>query len=289
MDKPTPKSQRWLEDSLTGPSYDPETPKPAFQEGINRGTQTSYRGGNVEDFKDTSKEFKVGLIDIDSAILYYFENVIRPNIVQDNQRIVVPTIYGSPERWKAVQNDGFYRDHDGKLLVPLIMFKRNGIEKNRDLTNKLDANNPHNFAVWEKQYSRRNAYDNFSILNNRNPQKELYGIIVPDYVTITYECIVFTNYVDQMNNIIESINFSSDSYWGDPSRFKFRTRIDNYSTTTELSQGNDRAVKTSFTIISNGYLIPDVINRDLVKTNKFYSKAKVIIGAETVQNLSQNR
>ena len=74
METPTPKSQRWLENSLTGPSYDPSNPKPPLVEGVNRGEQTSYRGVS-EDFNETSKEFKVGLVDIDSAILYYFENV----------------------------------------------------------------------------------------------------------------------------------------------------------------------------------------------------------------------
>jgi NADH:ubiquinone oxidoreductase subunit C len=60
----------------------------------------------------------------------------------------------------------------------LITFKRNNIEKIRSVTNKLDANNPNNVAVWTKNYTERNAYDNFGILNNRRPEKVNYAIVV---------------------------------------------------------------------------------------------------------------
>ena len=39
-----------------------------------------------------------------------------------------------------IQADGYYRDTNGKLVIPLIMYKRNGIEKNRNLGNKIDGN-----------------------------------------------------------------------------------------------------------------------------------------------------
>lgn len=284
--KPTPKSQEQLEHNITNPGY--IQPKPDFQDGFNRGDKTSYRGV-PSDFNDTSKDFKVGLIDIDSSILFYFHNVIRPTIVQDGNRITVPVEFAAPERWKAMQNDGFYRDKGGKLLVPIITIRRTSLEKNRNISNKLDANHPHNFAVFEKQYSQRNSYDNFSILNNRFPVKELYGIIVPDYVTITYECTIFTNFIEHMNNMIESINFASDSYWGDPQRFKFRARIDNFSQIVDLQQEQDRAVKSTFLIILSGYIIPDTINSDIVQAGKFYSKARVVVGTEEVKTISKRQ
>ena len=43
-----------------------------------------------------------------------------------------------------------------------------------------------------------------------------------DYVTLTYSCIIQTYYVEQLNKIIEAINYASDSYWGNPERFKFK-------------------------------------------------------------------
>ena len=239
----------------------------------NRAYQRSVKNDDV-------KQFHIGLRDIDETIVYYFNNVIKPSVIQNGKRINVPVLYGSPERWKAVQADGYYRDKNGKIQTPLIMFKRDSIEKNRSLGNKMDANNPNNFAIFQKGYSKKNVYDRFSALTNRDEVKELYGVIIPDYVDITYSCIIFTEYVEQMNKIVESINFASDAYWGDPEKFNFRAMIDSYTTTTEMNQGQDRTVKTSFQIKMMGHIVPDSINTSIANMNKFYSKSAVKFGLE---------
>ena len=219
------------------------------------------------------------------TIVYYFNNIIKPSVLQNNKRIPVPILYGSPERWAAVQKDGFYRDKNGKIQTPLIMFKRESIEKNRTLGNKLDANSPNNFGIFQKKYSKKNFYDRFSALSNRIPVKELYGVIIPDYVNITYSCIVFTEYIEQMNKIVESINFASDAYWGDPERFNFRAMIDSYTTTTEMNKGQDRTVKTSFDINMMGHIVPDSINTSIANMDKFYSKASIKFNYETTGSI----
>ena len=243
------------------------------------------RGYNRSLKDDDVKQFSVGLRDIDETIVYYFNNVIKPSVIQNGKRIAVPILYGSPERWAAVQKDGYYRDKNGKIQTPLIMFKRDNIEKNRSLGNKLDANSPNNFAIFKKKFSRKNVYDRFAALTNRTPVEELYGVIIPDYVNIKYSCIVFTEYVEQMNKIVESINFASDAYWGDPEKFKFRAMIDNFTTVTELNQGEDRKVRTEFQINMLGHIISDSINAQLNGQNKFYTKGKVSFTTETVDSL----
>ena len=230
---------------------------------------------------DDVKQFTVGLKDVDEAIFYYFNNIIRPSVIQNGTKINVPLIYGSPERWAAMQKDGFYRDKGGKIQTPLIMVKRDSMEKNRSLGNKMDANNPIHFGVFQKKYSQKNVYDRFSTINNREAVREYYGVIMPDYVNLVYTCVIFTEYVEQMNKIVESVNFASDSYWGDPERFKFRAAIDNYTTTTELVEGGDRTVKTSFQIKIAGYIVSDTINTSVGNPNKFFSKAALKFGLET--------
>ena len=161
------------------------------------------------------------------------------------------------------------------------MFKRDTVEKNRTLGNKMDANNPIHFGVFERKYSPKNFYDRFSALSNRVPVKEYYGVIMPDYINLVYTCIIFTEYVEQMNPIVEAINYASDSYWGDPERFKFRAAIDSYTTATEHVQGETRSVKTTFQIKLAGYVVPDTINTAVANPNKFYSKAAVLFKMET--------
>ena len=274
--KPIPKTQKEISKELQPKPYDTEraNPNDAQYDPSNRGNQLSFKG-------DTVKPFNVGIQDIDESIMYYFENVIQPTVFQNGTTIPIPIIYGSPERMKSIQKDGYYRDKAGKIMAPLIMYKRNNIEKNYSIGNKLDANQPHNYAVAQKPYSKQNEYDNFNILNNRKPQKTYYAIIIPDYVTLTYQCSVYTYYVEQMNKIIESINYASDSYWGDPERFKFRARIDSYATNVTINQGQERVVKSDFTIKMYGYIIPEVINKQLNSIKKFNNKTKINFSVET--------
>jgi hypothetical protein len=276
--KPVPKSQREISQEGITP-YSSIRNNPNELSSTGRGYKFSFRG-------DTVKPFSIGIQDIDESIMYYFDKVIQPSVMQNGKRIPVPVIYGAPERWKSVQADGYYRDRAGKIMSPLIMFKRNTITKNRSISNKLDANFPQNFGVFKKRYSPSNFYDNFSVLNNRIPDQTYYAVIVPDYVTLTYNCIISTYYVEQLNKIIEAVNYASDSYWGDPQKFKFATSIDQFSTTTELSVGSERIVRAEFEMTLKGYIIPDTIQKDLASIKKFSDKSKIIFDVEVVDDLN---
>jgi len=227
----------------------------------------------------------VGIKDIDETIYFYFNEVLQPTVSQNGNLVNVPLVYGSPERWAAMQKDGYYRDKNGKMQAPLIVFRRTNIEKNRNLGNKLDGNGPHNYGVFEKKFSSRNIYDRFGLLHNRTQEKEYYAVAIPDYVNITYTCIIYTDYVEQNNKIVEGINFASDSYWGSPDRFRFRAMIDNYATSSEIVQGNDRIVKTEFQINLLGYIITDSVNALNFNTSKFSNKTNLKITSETTSKL----
>ena len=282
--KVTPKTQREISESLQepltpgGPGFAP-TGNPNDANTVNRATQTSFKD-------DTVKPFSVGLEDLDWAVMYYFQNVIRPTVKQNGEIIPVPVIYGSPEKWKSFQKDGYYRDVNGRIMAPLLMFKRNSIEKNRSITNKLDANQPNNVAVTSKKYSQQNAYSKFNILNGIKPEQTLYATVVPDYLTVTYDCAVFTYYNDQLNKIIEAVEYASDAYWGDPERFKFKTNIDSFSSTVELSDNAERIVKSTFTLKMFGYIIPDTIQKDTTFVGKFSDRNIINFTTEIVSNIN---
>ena len=295
--KPQPKSQKEISNGLVDPYVSPET----GQSLGNPNTQTEFNQFSANDqngvdfnrslqmsFKDdTTKPFTLGLQDIDESIMYYFQNVIRPTVLQNGVRIPVPIIYGSPERWKSTQKDGYYKDKNGAIMSPLIMFKRDTIDKNRSLTNKIDANTPHLYTSFKKTYNLKNDYSNFNILNNRIPTEQFIVNVVPDYVTLTYSCTIQTYYVEQLNKIIEAVNYASDSYWGDPERFKFKASIDSYATTVEITDTTNRIVKGTFTIKLFGYVVPDTIQKELTAIKKYNSKSQIIIGIETVNGVSE--
>jgi len=274
--KPIPKSQIELsQETITPYLSQGKVPVPTNKKRENQRTVKN----------DDVKQFQVGLKDVDEATFFYFNNVIRTSVTKNSLKVNVPVLYGSPERWAAMQKDGYYRDNNGKIQTPLIMIKRDSVEKVRTLGNKMDANNPIHFGIFEKRYSQKNVYDRFSILTNRIPVREFYGVIIPDYINLVYSCTIFTEYVEQMNKIVESINFASDAYWGDPERYKFRAAIDNYTTTTELVEGSDRTVKTTFQIKMAGYVVSDAINTSVANPRKFFSKSAVSFKIETAGNV----
>jgi hypothetical protein len=274
--KPIPKTQLEISTGLQT-AYDQEVGNPNFANGKNRADQMSFKG-------DTVKPFSVGIQDIDESIFYYFKNVIKPFVIQNGERLEVPIIYGSPEKWKSYQKDGYFRDLQGRIMMPVIMFKRDNIEKVRSISNKLDANNPHNVSIQRKKYSSKNAYDNFNVLNNVKPQGESYAVVVPDYLTVTYSCTINTYYMDQLNKIVEAIEYASDAYWGDPARFKFRAMIDSFASKTEISDNEERVVSSAFNIKLNGYIIPDILQKDVTVLKKLPEIVKVVFSTEVVTN-----
>lgn len=273
---PVPKSQEEISNNFVNPYDKLNRGNPNTRTTLNRGEQVSFKG-------DTTKPFSLGIKDIDEAIIYYFENIIQPSVVQNGQRIAVPIKYGSPERWKDVQRDGYYRDSKGKIMAPLILFKRNNL-KSETLTNKLDGNRLHNFEYFQKSYTKKNTYDKFNILNNALPNREAYAIVVPDFVTLTYSCIAYTYYVEQLNNIIEAVNFAANSYWGDPERFKFKALIDSFTSITEVNAGENRTVRANFDLTLKGYLIPNIIQKDLVAPKKVLSPSRITFDFESVSS-----
>ena len=90
--------------------------------------------------------------------------------------------------------------------------------------------------------------------------------------------------MEQLNKIVEACEYASDSYWGNPERFKFMSRIDSFNTVNETKQGEKRSVRSTFTINMYGYIVPDVIQKDLSAIKKYNSRSKIIFSMETTSD-----
>ena len=273
-------SQQKLIDTAVDQGGSPDVPAIALGPDI----RPNQNRGNIVSKNDakTNSSFHLGLEAIDEAIFYYFENVIKPSVISNGDMVDVPVIYGSGERWKLAQKDGFYRDKMGKVQTPLVMLKRESIEKRRDLGNKLDANAPQLYITHQEKYTKRNSYDRFAIVNNRIPQKEFTATVVPDYVNLTYNGIIWTDYISQLNKIIEAVNYSSDAYWGDPEKFKFMAMIDSFNNINELTNEDGRIVRANFSLKLQGYIVPDTLQKKLKEQNtRYFSKAQIILNQAT--------
>jgi hypothetical protein len=276
-----PTSRREFMNKLVEPySKEYGNPNEVFSENAKAGTPEINRAREVSQKNDTDTNFHIGIKDIDEAIMYYFKEVLKLSVIQNNTRIPIPVIYGTPENWKSVQNDGYYRDGYSKLMAPLLMFKRKSIAQNRNLGNKIDGNVVRNVQLFEKGYSRRNVYTRLDAFQPRAEEKEYVVSITPDYVTIEYECLVWTHFVEQMDSVLEAINFASRTYWGDKNKFQFYSDIQSFEDNLTYELGEERAVRSSFNITLNGYLIPNSINKEMAVSNRTFGISKVVFGME---------
>jgi len=230
------------------------------------------------------KPLNIGLMTADSAISYYFQNIIKPTVKTAETVEQIPVIYADPERWKTIQKGGFIRDKKGKAMLPLITYKRTNVERML-IGTKVDVNNPL-YQSTVKSYNDRNRYDNFSILTNRKPVVKRINTVIPDYVKLAYDCIILTEYIEQLNTIIEDINYAANQYWGDDS-FKFLAKISDFSVDLSVEDGQDRAAKSAFNIEMHGYIIPQNVQKQMSEFVPVdYSTRQVIFNTDVVQNIN---
>jgi len=241
---------------------------------INRGYEQTRK-------TDTVKNVTVGIVDHDSAVMYYFNEVIKPHVIDNGETVKVPVLYANQERWKSIRKDGYIRDKKKQIITPVIAFKRTNLENDDTIaTNKMDASDPLLFHSFEKKYTQENRYDQFSVLIGIKPSREFYNVAVPNYVTLNYDFIIWTSYVEQMNRIVERINWTDGSYWGEPGKLKFRSNIDSFSDASDLSDA-ERLIKTEFSVTLRGYLVPEDFSNQIT-TRKSFSPKILSVTSETV-------
>ena len=249
-------------------------------------TQRAYQ---TRQDNENIKELSIGLYDIDETIKYYFDNVLRLQIT-DSAGVVtkVPVTYASPENWKSFQKNELKRDSRGKIQLPILTFKRDSVTKNRELGNKVDANKPI-YTFLDRGVDPNQRYDRMSILKQRQIgnkySRTLERVIVPDYVTVNYSCVVYTEFLTQMNTIIEAVSYGEGGYWGDKNKYMVRAKVDEFPSAVELTIGEDRVVKSEFSLTINGHIIPKTLQKQEQEgSSKVITRAKVQVGERTLNN-----
>ena len=235
---------------------------------FNRATQIKREGNELGK--------GVRLYDVDLAIAEHMIDTVVPSVEAFNEKIKVPVMYGNPERWASVQKQGYLRGKNGMLQIPLIMFKRNSISRDDTMPNTM---NRHISYPTVTKFSKKHKYDRFSAMTGTTRPVQQYDVVMPDYVSISYEVIIWTDFTEHMNKIVEAFQYATDEYWGDKSGFKFRVKIDSFDNTTEVGEGTQRIVRTTFTMVVNAYLLPEKFDNEPTHT-KSLSPKKVVWGLE---------
>jgi hypothetical protein len=243
------------------------------------------RAQEIRRDNDTIKTPSCTMYDVDNAILSYIADVIRPEIIENDKLIPVPVMFANGEKWAQIRANGFLYDNNDRLMTPVIILKRNSITE-RDVMKKLDVNwNPEtrndfarNTLLFESKYTKANRYDRFSVLQGTRPSRELYVSSIPEYVDVSYDLLIWTEYTEQMNSVIEQIMPTGGFAWG--TTWKFITNIQDYSFENLSTPGEDRVVRATLPLNTKATLLmPYELRRSSLQ--KRYSTKRITFGNET--------
>jgi len=262
---------------------------------VNRETQTSQRdlntrgGGNESQTIlpgiDLSKQYSITLKDIDTSVIKYIKNVIKPAVQEANERVKVTVMYGNEERWKSVRKRGVLRDKNNTLILPLIMLKRTAVEKSDVIPGyEHDIRRKYTEVVRNSGWSKDNRYSKFATQIGSTPVYENLVTSIPNYVNITYEFVLWTNFIEQMNPLIEGFMEYDKTYWGDKDTYRFISTLDSISDASEMNQDGERFIKSTFSVTTKAYLLPEETNNIILgkvnQVQKRLTPSKVIFGFE---------
>ena len=249
----------------------------------------SLRGNREQTFTpgmNFDKNFAVTLKDVDTSVMNYIKDVIRPSIREANETIKVPILYGNEERWNNVRRRGVLRDRNNTIILPVIVLKRTSVEKNTELSQGFEHDVQRKYAevLRKPQWSKKNRYDRFSVQTNKKPTFENLVTTMPNFVNISYEFVLLTSYMEQMNILIEEFVEHSNNYWGDGEDYKFLSTVESISDASEMATDSERIIKSTFSVITKAYLLPEytnsVITNKISQIRKEITPTRVVFGFE---------
>ena len=233
---------------------------------LNKAKQISRRNDDV-------KNIQVGIYDIDLAFKDFLERDVKPIIEENGKFIPVPVIYASPENWSSAKKEGFLRDNNGKVQTPLISFKRNSLDVNTEISKLKVRTDEDSSQSFIKKYSKENRYDQFSILQDQKPVQEKYIVDRPDYVNIAYDVIIWCDFMEDLNKVVEQIVYFQGGTFGQ--RYKFQIKGESYSFDTTNGVGEERIVRSNVSLTAKAYLVPEQTGLK-INTQKAFGTSKIV-------------
>jgi len=245
---------------------------------INRAEQTSIRSekGNSKVVikkgtgRNAGKGLSIGLTDIDTTVIRHMNNVMKPVVRESNEIIKVPVMYGNEERWKSIRNRGVLRDKNNTIILPVIVIKRTGVAMNDQMPLSFDNDVKGKFISVVRSsngWSKNNRYDRFSVLTGQKPVEEFIKTGMPDFVVCTYNIVMMTAFMEQMNDLNTIMVEHLETYWGDPTSYRFLTALEgDISNEVQMESQGERLIRNELTITIKGYMIPEFTDNVFGKT-----------------------
>lgn len=203
---------------------------------------------------DIIKIPEINFWDIDYAILHYLREVISPTIDENGTVVDVPVMYANGETWSQIKELGFIRDTKNKVKTPLIIIHRSNAFERADVR-KLEVNNGGDNRYYIKRFPRNLENRNFRLnqTNNTSFGEEFYISLIPRHYKITYDIQIWTEYEEDMNQVVQSILPQSGHAWGDT--LLFPTFVGDFNFDTLNAPDQERLVISNTSLTVDGYLV----------------------------------
>jgi len=245
---------------------------------------------------DIPEDFELpacGVEDVDRAIFNLFDKEIPFYYELDGEQQKIPAVFATGERAFTLRRKKPLRDRQGALMLPMISILKSGLEQGPEgifqapegitIKKKISSENykykrRENIEGLKNQINvtqddqhvgltnrkLRDSYIETSLTPSSNNIYEIIKIPRPKFFNVTYEITFWSQYQQQMNDMIEVLMLSPT--WGPQRTFKLETDkgywfVANADASLSLQNNYDgmidqeRLVKTSFNIKVRGYII----------------------------------
>ena len=286
---------------------------------------TGYEGNNYASIEIPS----CGIEDIDKAMFNLFNKDLPLFYELEGERKRVPVIFASGERFALLKRKKPLRDRNGTIILPLISITRTGLENNpskgvadnqmlphiikrkiapedaayQQLINKENLENTKNTLEQEEDMEKKDRINKNLSLKPKMSSDNIYEFVeMPPikYVGATYEVVIWTNYAQEANRLVEAIMASYNLNAGQQFRidsdkpYWFVAFADNsISMDTSFSDSTDaeRYVKFTMTFTTNGYIVAPNIMGGKTALRSFVSAPSVsfnVVDDEVIKNYRES-
>jgi hypothetical protein len=231
--------------------------------------------------RDTDLEdnkLKSSIRNVDYAITYEFDENFDFHVKQNGRKIKVPVIWDNQERWTWARKRRELKSVKDKVLLPLIVIDRNDVSDHPShitMPTITQVNHRGRTQSVRQRYSKKNRYDNFAVLQDAQPEREYYMTQIPDFMQVSYDVTIYTEYRWQMDKMTDLIRYYNYSYWGNADEGRiFYTQVDSMNTEVEMSE-EARFVQNDLSLTVDGYVVPDELQDGEPGTEKATSPSKL--------------
>ena len=148
---------------------------------------------------------------VDQAVKDWFDKTVAAIVkTNDGDSKPVPTIFSQGERWAIGRTKGALRDENGVLMLPVISIRRTAIDPDPSQT-ALGVQTP-NITVAKRVDPKTGdlqALESLKDGSQRLPYPpvvyDIYTIPFPDRVILNYQLTIQTQYIGQMNDVLQKM------------------------------------------------------------------------------------